>query len=338
MSSDLGFRRTDATIDVGVSALAVSPAGDIYIGGLTGPGFPVTPSAPVICFQGSANRANGFLAHLNSNGALHDATYLGNSAGGNIDVNFVGGLLPLAGGSALVAWHASGNDVVSKVQFGSGGWSAPACLSTDVLNSATLDGSSGIAQGEVITLTGFGIGPDIGVVYQPDPQGNVPTQLAGVQVLFDGAPVPVLFAQSRQINAIAPVGLGATGTPHKVTVTHNTQQFGQAFASAIFGSPGIFRLQFGQSAQAAAINQDGTSQRTNESCGTGLRRGSVGNGLRANQSPVPNWWTQRSRRRAVEPWHKRANLLRRSELIGGPTRNGAVCGQRSDPGVRSRAD
>ena len=26
----------------------------------------------------------------------------------------------------------------------------------------------------------------------------------------------------------------------------------------IFGSPGIFRLQFGQSAQAAAINQDGT--------------------------------------------------------------------------------
>ena len=56
MSSDLGFRLTDATIDVGVSALAVGPAGDIYIGGLTGPGFPVTPSAPVICFQGSTNR------------------------------------------------------------------------------------------------------------------------------------------------------------------------------------------------------------------------------------------------------------------------------------------
>jgi len=95
MSSDLGFRLTDATIDVGVSALAVGPAGDIYIGGLTGPGFPVTPSAPVICFQGSTHRTNGFLAHLNSNGALLDATYLGNSAGG--DIIFVGALLPLPG-------------------------------------------------------------------------------------------------------------------------------------------------------------------------------------------------------------------------------------------------
>lgn len=258
MSSDLGFHRTDAAIDVGVSALAVGPAGDIYIGGLTGPGFPVTPSAPAICFQGSTNRANGFLAHLNSNGALMDATYLGNSTGGNIDVNFVGGLLPLADGSALVALHSSGNNVVSKVQFGSGGWTAPACLSTNVLNAAALDGSSGIAPGELITLTGFGIGPDIGVGYQPDAQGNIPTQLAGVQVLFDGAPVPVLYAQSRQINAIAPVGLGTTGTPHNVTVTYNTQQFGPAFAYTIFGSPGIFRLQIGQSAQAAAINQDGT--------------------------------------------------------------------------------
>jgi uncharacterized protein (TIGR03437 family) len=109
-----------------------------------------------------------------------------------------------------------------------------------------------------VTLTGFGIGPDIGVVYQPDSQGNVPTQLAGVQVLFDGVPVPILYAQSRQINAIAPVGLGATGTPHNVTVTYNTQQFGPAVAYATFGSPGIFRLQIGQSAQAVAINQDGT--------------------------------------------------------------------------------
>ncbi len=256
MSSDLGFGRTDSTIDVGVSALAVAPAGDIYLGGVTGPGFPVTPSAPVICFQRSISSANGFLAHLNSNGALLDATYLGNSTAG--DVQSVGGLFPLSGGSALIAWRGYPNDVVSKVQFGSGGWTAPACLSTNVLNSATLDGSSGTASGELITLTGFGIGPDIGVAYQPDTQGNIPTQLAGVQVLFDGAPVPVLYAQSRQINAIAPVVQGTINTPHNVTVTYNTQQFGPAVAYTIFGSPGIFRLHIGQSAQAVAMNHDGT--------------------------------------------------------------------------------
>jgi len=70
-------------------------------------------------------------------------------------------------------------------------------------------------------------------------------------------PVPILYAQSRQINAIAPVGLTVNGITH-VTVTYNNQQFGPAVAQTIFGNPGIFRLQIGQSAQAVAINQDGT--------------------------------------------------------------------------------
>ena len=241
--------------DVGVSALAVGPAGDIYIGGLTGPGFPVTPSAPVVCFQGLTNYTNGFVAHLKPNGGLLDAMYLGNSAGSDIDT--VGGFMPLPGGSVLVAWHESGSGVVSKVQFGSGGWTAPACLSNHVLNAATQAGSGDVSQGEIITLTGFGIGPDIGVAYQPDAQGNIPTQLAGVQVLFDGMPVPVLYAQSQQINAIAPTGLTVNGTT-QVTAIYNNQQFGPADAKVTFGSPGVFRLQIGQSAQAVAINQDGT--------------------------------------------------------------------------------
>lgn len=244
----------DNAIDIGVSALAVGLAGDVYIGGLTGPGFPVTPSAPVICFQGSTNRTNGFLAHLNPNGALLDATYLGSSAGGDIDT--VGGLLPLPG-SVLVAWDGSGNDVVSNVQFGSGGWTAPACLSSDVLNAATQFGTGGVASAELISLTGFGIGPDAGVGYQPDAEGNVPTQLAGVQVLFDGAPVPIMYAQSRQINAIAPAGLTVNGTT-SVTVTYNNQQFGPVVAQVAAASPGLFRMQIGESAQAAAVNQDGT--------------------------------------------------------------------------------
>jgi uncharacterized protein (TIGR03437 family) len=253
VSSD--YQPIGAIFDMGVNALAVGPSGDIYIGGLTGPGFPVTPSAPVVCFQGSTNRTNGFLAHLNSNGALIDATYLGNSDGG--DIASVGGLLPLPDGTVLIGWRGSPIGIVSQVQFGSGGWTAPACLSNDVLNSATLSGSGGIAPGELITLTGFGIGPDTGVAYQPGAQGNVSTQLAGVHVLFDGVPVPILYAQSRQINAIGPVGSAVNGT-RQVTVTYNNQQFGPAVANATFGSPGIFRLQIGQSAQAAAINQDGT--------------------------------------------------------------------------------
>jgi len=51
--------------------------------------------------------------------------------------------------------------------------------------------------------------------------------------------------------------LAVNGTIH-VTVTYNNRQFGPAVTKAIIGNPGIFRLQFGQSAQAVAINQDGT--------------------------------------------------------------------------------
>jgi uncharacterized protein (TIGR03437 family) len=85
----------------------------------------------------------------------------------------------------------------------------------------------------------------------------VPTQLAGVQVWFDGVAAPVLYAQSRQINAIAPEGLAVNGTTN-VTVTYGGQEFGPVSTPVTFGSPGIFRLQLGQSAQAVAMNQDWT--------------------------------------------------------------------------------
>jgi uncharacterized protein (TIGR03437 family) len=156
-----------------------------------------------------------------------------------------------------VVLHDAGNDVLSRLQFGSDGWTAPACLSGNVLNAATQSANNGVTAGELITLMGFGIGPDTGVAYQPDAQGQIPRQLAGVQVLFDGAPVPVLYAGSRQINAIAPVELLGKMTT-SVAVTYNGQQFGPIQAPVIFGSPGIFRLQIGKSSQAVAWNQDQT--------------------------------------------------------------------------------
>jgi uncharacterized protein (TIGR03437 family) len=112
--------------------------------------------------------------------------------------------------------------------------------------------------GELITLTGVGIGPDTGVGYQPNAQGQIPRQLAGVQVLFDGRPAPVLYVQSRQINALAPVELSGQ-TQTNITVIYNQATVGSIAAEVVAdGRPGIFRLQPGVSSQAAAVNQDGT--------------------------------------------------------------------------------
>jgi uncharacterized protein (TIGR03437 family) len=260
MSNDTTLLRVG--VQVGVSQMAVTEAGDIYLGGISGVGFPTTPSAPQICLLGPGS-TNGFVAHVSAQGALLDATYLspgivsGTVITGSSPVDKLFGLQPMPGNSLLAAWHFAGSDVVSAIQFGSGGWTAPACLSTSALNAATQDAGAGIAPGELVTLTGFGIGPDTGVVYSPNAQGQIPAQLAGVQVSIDNQAVPVLYVQSRQINVVAPTNLtvgGSTG----IEVTYKGQQFGPFLTAVTYATPGIFRLRVGQAAEAVAMNRDWT--------------------------------------------------------------------------------
>jgi uncharacterized protein (TIGR03437 family) len=254
MSMDWGVQK-------GVAQMAVSASGETYIAGLTGSGFPTTPSAPLVCMNNaSADQylVNAFLAHLDNRGALLDATYAGEKGIGG-----VGGPSLADDGSVLLPWlgGASFAGRLARIRFGGGG-SAAACLSPGALNGATRFGGGdfavAIAPGEIVTLNGFEIGPDAGVSYQADAQGAPPTELAGVQVLFDGQPAPVLYVQSRQINAAAPVELrGQTQTT--ITVVYNQVAVGSIQATVTEnGVPGIFRLQPDVSPQAIAVNPDGT--------------------------------------------------------------------------------
>jgi uncharacterized protein (TIGR03437 family) len=235
----------------GITKLAVTASGDAYIAGLTGAGFPVTVSAPDLCFQGMTSSV--FVAHLDSKGAVADATYAG---GQNLQGPWA---LSVAGdNSVLLAMLTDAGNVKSEIRFGAPGVKRNACLSPAVLNSATMSASRAVVPGELIALTGYGIGPDTGAAYQPDAQGRIPRELGGVQVLFDGEPAPVLYAQSRQIDVLAPVELSKR-TQTKIDVMFNQVSAGSITSQvAEYGSPGIFRLQPGASAQAAALNQDGS--------------------------------------------------------------------------------
>jgi uncharacterized protein (TIGR03437 family) len=233
----------------GVTSLAVTLAGEAYLAGVTGAGFPVTSSAAENCFNGPAD---AFVAHFDPHGALLDATY----AGGG-DPYLVEGIAVAGDGSILLQALAYGYATIAQMRFGAAGWSAPGCLSPAVLNAATMSSDGGVAPGEFITLTGVGIGPETGVAYTPDAEGRVPLALAGVQVLFDGQPVPLLYVQSEQINALAPSGL-ALGTSPTIAVQYNDATVGSTTAYVGAAFPGIFRLNPGVSAQAAAVNQDGT--------------------------------------------------------------------------------
>ncbi|HEV2446543.1 MAG TPA: SBBP repeat-containing protein, partial [Candidatus Sulfopaludibacter sp.] len=239
----------DGGLQTGVASLAVTASGEAYIAGVTGAGFPVTPSAPQPCFEGPTA---DFVAHLDPRGVLLDSTFVGKNT------NFAFGLGVQGDGSLLFAWHASGPNSLSRIRFGGAGWTAPACLSSWALNAATMSsGDGGLALGEMVTFTGFGIGPEIGVAYQPDAHGQIPRSLAGVQVLFDRQPAPVLYAQSQQVNVVAPSQISGTGFTI-VSLVYNGVTVGSMTVPVDVAAPGIFRLQPGVSSQAAAVNQDGS--------------------------------------------------------------------------------
>jgi len=224
--------------------LALGSSGDVYISGSTGVGFPVTASGPVQCVGGNFDLlGSGVVAHLDAQGALLDATYVGEQDPGALATG--------PDGSVLLAGQA-----LSTIRFGDPGWTASACMTQSILNSATLD-IAGVVPGAFMSLAGFGIGPETGAIAVPGPDGT-PISLGGVQVLFDGSPVPILYAQSRQVNFQVPIELGGRGTT-SIMLKYNSATFGPFTVGVRFGDPGLFRVRPNVSAQAYAMNQDGTS-------------------------------------------------------------------------------
>lgn len=49
-----------------------------------------------------------------------------------------------------------------------------------------------VSPGEIVTLFGSNMGPDVLVGLVLDANGNVATNLAGTSVLFDGTPAPLI--------------------------------------------------------------------------------------------------------------------------------------------------
>jgi transcriptional regulator GlxA family with amidase domain len=76
-----------------------------------------------------------------------------------------------------------------------------------------------VAPGEVVALFGSGLGPTQGVQTQGTAQSPLPVQSSGAQVTLDGTPVPLLWVQDSQINAVVPSSV----TP-LVSITDRTLQ------------------------------------------------------------------------------------------------------------------
>jgi len=90
-----------------------------------------------------------------------------------------------------------------------------------------------------------------------DANGNVPSAVAGVRVLFDGVPAPLLYVQAKQINAVVPYEMsGKTSTD--ITVEYQGAQT-EALAVPVDETvPGVFTLDSSGFGPAAVLNQDGS--------------------------------------------------------------------------------
>ena len=191
-------------------------------GALLAPGFQPTGNAQLLIPCDAASGAN-FLMEKTPDGAQLYVSYMRQN-----------GWLFLTGPGQLLLY----SQAVSTLNL----TSPPPLNFQCPVNGATY--TTPAAPGEIVSLFGYGIGPQTGVAGQPDAGGSYPTSLAGVEVQFNGIPAPLLYVQAGQINTVVPrAALLAT-----IQVSYQGQSAPPLYVAGQVANPGVF----------AILNQDGT--------------------------------------------------------------------------------
>ncbi len=266
--------------DQGVG-IAVDPAGIITVVGQTeSTGFPITADAFQNRNDGPTPTEKGFLSRIDPSKSGTDSllysTYLGGTSDDLITgvvIDGGGKLVTVSGmslsynapvtpsafqsiyhGGGAVHGPLSGAVLVGDAYIAQFDFSANGPFCRSITNSASLTGS-GLSPGLLFTIRGSGLGPAAGQG-AVDTQGTVATTLAGVQVLVGGTPVPLLYVQEGQINAVAPNELvNRIGDLVNAQVIYNGVVGNLCAGLTLIASPAIFTLGNGQ---GAILNQDGS--------------------------------------------------------------------------------
>ena len=156
--------------------------------------------------------------------------------------------LALDGSGALYVAD-TGNNRVRRLVPGAAGVAAPVTGPTELSleNAASLH-QGPVAPGEVIVISGTGLGP-AATVQSPTDSGRLPTVLSGVEVQFDGADAPIFSAQASQVMVQVPYEVAGEQSTH-IAVYYNRLAVGSLDAPVAAASPGV---------AAGAVNNDGTA-------------------------------------------------------------------------------
>ena len=132
----------------------------------------------------------------------------------------------------------------------------PLVQSTGIVHAASYQ-TGAVSPGQIITIFGANLGPTALVGAQLDSRGRLANQLAGVRVLFDFDPVPLIYVSANQVSAIVPYAVANRATT-RVEVEFNNGRSIPVNLPVVPAKPAFFTADSSGRGLAAALNQSGS--------------------------------------------------------------------------------
>jgi uncharacterized protein (TIGR03437 family) len=128
-----------------------------------------------------------------------------------------------------------------------------------VTNAASY--GSAIAPGQMVDIWGTGMGPSKLAGLALDVNGLVSTSVAGVRVLFDGVPAPLVYVSATQCSAVVPY-FGASNPTTHVQVEYQGVRSDPLQLPVTATAPALFTANASGTGQASILNQDNSVNST----------------------------------------------------------------------------
>ncbi len=124
-----------------------------------------------------------------------------------------------------------------------------------VTNAASY--GAAIAPGQMVDVWGTGMGPTTPAGLALDSNGMVGTSVAGVRILFDGIPAPLVYVSAKQCAAVVPY-FGAYNPTTHVQVEYQGVRSAPLVVPVSATAPGLFTANASGTGQGSILNQDNT--------------------------------------------------------------------------------
>jgi uncharacterized protein (TIGR03437 family) len=143
---------------------------------------------------------------------------------------------PIAGPVTITASTGSLQAVFNLTVAAASTVPAPQIFGVSNLFSQT--GSVTVSPGELLDVVGSNLGGPSGSTFN---FGQYPTQSGGTQVLFDGAPAPILSESPNEVTAVVPFGL-MVGATTKMTIVDQNVTSAPVQLTVAAATPGLLAL------------------------------------------------------------------------------------------------